>query len=315
MPLPAINDLIVGGPMVASEITVAATPPVANTSAAKLNARNGYAKYSGNTLFLTATGGDNYWYIPQANRGEANFCVVPCDKAGEAYVISDNFGGCEYHEAYNSKFNLLAFFHVHRGDGRTADYRLEDGWEQRSVIRSSVISRTLGSNWSISCIDRSVTPPKVQSKFIRVKGYPKLFVESEDSGLDPYPETRTSGCCFITTAVCHTLGMPDDCNELMALRWFRDNVMEQTSAGRKEVAEYYKTAPKILRAIHELPDPDAVFRRLYLTSIQPAVLAIHRGDMQAASDLYRDMVAVLNRRFEARIAEFQAEELSKVGIR
>ena len=120
--------------------------------------------------------------------------------------------------------------------------------------------------------------------------------------------TNPCKCCYITTAVCDTLGLPDDCHELTTLRWFRDEVMERTQAGREEVAEYYKTAPKIVKAINERPDSDALYRRLYLTSIQPAVLAVRLGHMQAAHALYCEMVNSLNRRFEARVSELRAEE-------
>lgn len=126
---------------------------------------------------------------------------------------------------------------------------------------------------------------------------------------DPTGEnTNCCKCCYITTAVCDTLGLPDDCDELTTLRWFRDEVMERTQAGREEVAEYYRTAPKIVKAINERPDSDALYRRLYLTSIQPAVLAVRRGHMQAAHTLYCEMVNSLNRLFEARVSELREEE-------
>ena len=136
---------------------------------------------------LDAAGGSDDWYVPQAAAGCAHFCVVPCTGGQDAYVISDNYGGCEYHEAYNAQLNLLAFFHVHRGGGTTAKFKLAPGWVQRSVIRSAAISATIGSNWSISCVNRNVHPPTVASKFIRVGGYPNLTVQNDDPGTAPYP--------------------------------------------------------------------------------------------------------------------------------
>jgi hypothetical protein len=187
MPLPNVNDLLTGPMAIGMPAAICNSPPVAGTSNAGLDAKNGYAHWVGNSLQIAALGGSNYWYIPQAAAGKANFCVVPCaGGAGDAYVISDNYGGCEYHEAYNAAFNILAFFHVHRGDGLTAQYTLAPGWVQRSVIRSAAISATIGSNWSISCIDRGANPPTVQSKFIRVGGYPLLSVKSEDLGTTAY---------------------------------------------------------------------------------------------------------------------------------
>ena len=43
-----------------------------------------------------------------------------------------------------------------------------------------------GSNWSISCIDRSTTPPKVETEFIHVDGYPEIKVKGVDDGDTPY---------------------------------------------------------------------------------------------------------------------------------
>lgn len=188
MPLPVVGDLV--GAPVPDGMTVALcpSPPVAGTSNAKHSARNGYAHWNGNKLELAGLGGNNYWYVPQAEAGQAHFCVVPCGGGGaDAYVISDNYGGCEYHEAYHAGQNILAFFHVHRGGGATAQFTLAPGWVERSVIRSAAISADIGSNWSISCVNRGVNPPTVQSKFIRVGGYPNLSVKKEDDGTTPYP--------------------------------------------------------------------------------------------------------------------------------
>ena len=57
------------------------------------------------------------------------------------------------------------------------------------------------------------------------------------------------GCCFIATATCATLGLPEDCEELMLLRWFRDSVMLPTEEGRRAVARYYDIAPHAVAAI------------------------------------------------------------------
>lgn len=187
MPLPVVANLISGPTPDGIAAAVCAAPPVAATSSASHSAKNGHAHWLGNKLVLAAGGGTNYWYIPQAAAGHAHFCVVPCGGGGDAYVISDNYGGCEYHEAYNATHNMLAFFHVFRDGGAVAQYQLSPGWVQRSVIRSQAISATIGSNWSISCVNRGVNPPTVQSKFIRVGGYPKLTIQAENNGTTPYP--------------------------------------------------------------------------------------------------------------------------------
>ena len=191
MPLPVAGNLI--GPPTPGGITPAVfvvapgTPAVVTDNVATFSAMNGSANWAGNTLNITAAVG-NYWYVPQAAGGHAHYCVVPGGGGGDAYVVSDNYGGCEYHEAYHAVSNTLAFFHVFRGNGLIARYTLAAGWVLRNVIRSYNIAQTLGTNWSISCINRAVNPPVVQSAFIRVTGaMPPLTVGAVDPGLAQYP--------------------------------------------------------------------------------------------------------------------------------
>lgn len=109
---------------------------------------------------------------------------------------------------------------------------------------------------------------------------------------DATPETKNRGCkcCFITTAVCESLGLPDDCEELTALRWFRDEVMAQTPQGRREIEIYYDTAPAIVEAIGRRADAPTRYLQLYADSIRPAVEAIQRGEHQRAYEVYRRMM-------------------------
>jgi hypothetical protein len=150
--------------------------------------RRGNAAWAGNKLVVSGEGLVNYWFIP-AVQDEVSYCVVHCNGAGDAYVISDQYGGCEYHELYNAAFKQLAFLHVYRGGGKTTQYTIAPGWVLRSVKRSAAIAKAggmNGSNWSVSCIDRSTNPPTVASKFIHVEGYPNLTVTLQDNGDAPY---------------------------------------------------------------------------------------------------------------------------------
>jgi hypothetical protein len=117
---------------------------------------------------------------------------------GDFYVISDQYGGCEYHELYNANFNMLAFLHVYRGGGLTTTYTVAAGWVLRNVKRSAVIAERggmSGSNWSVSVINRGNNPPTVQSNFVHVRNPPYLpgqgyvgnfTVSDEDNGDTSY---------------------------------------------------------------------------------------------------------------------------------
>jgi len=92
--------------------------------------------------------------------------------------------------------------------------------------------------------------------------------------------------CFIATATCATLGLPEDCDDLMLLRWFRDSVMLQTEDGRRAVARYYEIAPRAVASIAASPHADAIFRDFHARIVAPAVGAIRIGDFPRAEALF-----------------------------
>ena len=49
--------------------------------------------------------------------------------------------------------------------------------------------------------------------------------------------------CYISTAACAALGLADDCDELMQLRRFRDEILLKSHRGAQDVREYYAAAP------------------------------------------------------------------------
>jgi len=54
------------------------------------------------------------------------------------------------------------------------------------------------------------------------------------------------GLCFLTTACCEYRGLPDDCEELTVLRWFRDNIVPS-----EFVKEYYRIGPAIAERVKD----------------------------------------------------------------
>ena len=134
-------------------------------------ARVGNAAWLGPKLKLSVEGLSNYWYIPDV-ADEVSVAVVHANGYGQAYVLSKNYGGCEYHELYNATTKQLAFLHVYKGSGGLATYTIGAGWTLQGRIYSKGLVARFGGKpvWSISCIDRSTTPPTVSSQFIGVQG-------------------------------------------------------------------------------------------------------------------------------------------------
>ena len=112
----------------------------------------------------------------------------------------------------------------------------------------------------------------------------------------PAPVIQQSGGgggCFITTAICATLGKRDDCTELTVLREFRDTYMTETKERRELVREYYDIAPRIITALSALP-PD-VSRTIYVglreVFLIPAIACVLANDNLGAQLAYERMVA------------------------
>ena len=72
---------------------------MADNNAADL-AQRGKATWRGNRLTITDIGPMNYWYVPQ-EPDQVGFCAAPTRSRGDAWIISDQFGGCEWHIRQN----------------------------------------------------------------------------------------------------------------------------------------------------------------------------------------------------------------------
>jgi hypothetical protein len=94
--------------------------------------------------------------------------------------------------------------------------------------------------------------------------------------------------CFITTAVCSHMGLPDDCEYLTILRAFRDDFMLAEPARAAMVHEYYDFAPAIVEDISRLPagEQNAIYSDMREYFIEPAVKAITQGANDVALMLY-----------------------------
>ena len=103
--------------------------------------------------------------------------------------------------------------------------------------------------------------------------------------------------CYLTTAACKGAGLPDDCPELRALRWYRDNILARNASGQRDIAEYYATAPAVVACIDAHPDRHAIYAWMFTAGIQPVVAAIQHGRYDQAYRLYRAMHETLLERF------------------
>jgi hypothetical protein len=102
--------------------------------------------------------------------------------------------------------------------------------------------------------------------------------------------SNAGGGCYVTSAVCDTLGLPDDCYTLKVLRNFRDTYLMRSNVGRAFVEEYYATAPALCERMRNRADAREYVARLYERFILPALLAIEGADLARAFKIYRTMI-------------------------
>jgi hypothetical protein len=102
------------------------------------------------------------------------------------------------------------------------------------------------------------------------------------------------GGCFITTACCAVIGLPDDCFELRTLRRYRDEVLAKTPDGHAQIARYYAEAPHILASLaRDARKSERVLLSVYARFVLPAALAAKFGLNELAYGLYTRMLAEL----------------------
>ncbi len=99
--------------------------------------------------------------------------------------------------------------------------------------------------------------------------------------------------CFITTAVCESRGLPDDCPMLTEFRRFRDGFLSETSDGRALIREYYDTAPGIVIRINCCENREAIYERLYREYLLPCLQSLHDNNPAACRDRYVAMMRQL----------------------
>ena len=105
------------------------------------------------------------------------------------------------------------------------------------------------------------------------------------------------GLCYVTTAVCRSLGKPDDCRELRLLRNYRDGYLMKTEEGRSSVQEYYNVAPTIVKRIDRSENSAVVYEWIWKRYLIPCVRLIEENRLSECECLYADMVRDLAGRY------------------
>lgn len=103
--------------------------------------------------------------------------------------------------------------------------------------------------------------------------------------------------CYITTAVCDSLGKADNCYELNLLREYRDNYLIHTEAGEEIVQKYYDIAPTIVKRISREEKADEIYQNIWDEYLKPCVSFIEDGKCEECREKYTEMVHSLQKKY------------------
>lgn len=99
--------------------------------------------------------------------------------------------------------------------------------------------------------------------------------------------------CYITTAVCESLGKKDNCYELNILRDYRDTYLRSTQDGEKIVNAYYDIAPSIVKRINKQNNRDEIYREIYMQYLSPCIRLLEEDKKEECKEIYSNMVLEL----------------------
>lgn len=114
----------------------------------------------------------------------------------------------------------------------------------------------------------------------------------------PPPPPKPKGNCFITTAICGYLHKPDDCEELVLLRHFRDLWLVHQPDGLELIMEYERIAPGIVQRLEASPNYEQYCRFLWEKYLLPCLELIKNFKFEECKNLYIKMVRQVQRLVE-----------------
>lgn len=124
----------------------------------------------------------------------------------------------------------------------------------------------------------------------------------------------SSSNCFITTAVCGSLNKPDDCDELMTMRWYRDKLKAEDPVMADLIKEYYRVAPLVVKKIDETSEAPMVYRQLWDNSVSKIYQDIKAKEYYQAKLQYMSMLEELCMRYNEPLAPGIDAKIKKVRL-
>lgn len=99
--------------------------------------------------------------------------------------------------------------------------------------------------------------------------------------------------CYVTTAVCESMGKGPDCYELTVLKNYRDSYLLYEEDGEELVRRYYDIAPTIVKRIEKKENAAQIYKDIYKQYISPCISLIENERNEECKELYVTMVQKL----------------------
>ena len=109
--------------------------------------------------------------------------------------------------------------------------------------------------------------------------------------------------CYVTTAVCLSLGKDENCREIRLLKDYRDGFLFEQADGPELIDEYYDIAPTIVNRINKRPDAKETYQSIYQNYISPCIDLIDQERFTDCKNLYMQMMHVLGQEYLFRQAQ------------
>ena len=103
--------------------------------------------------------------------------------------------------------------------------------------------------------------------------------------------------CYVTTAVCESLGKDENCHEIRMLKEYRDGFLTREPDGRELIDKYYDIAPTIVNRINKRPDASDAYAQIYRTYISPCISMIEENRLHECKAHYVEMMQVLCKQY------------------
>ncbi|GEM_PF-4994236 len=144
---------------------------------------------------------------------------------------------------------------------------------------------------------------KAEASLAKVQGKMKSLKRKSDltdERLQPKRKiihTEVKRGCFITTATCLALGKPDNCEEIMLLKEYRDTWLVHQKQGKELIEIYYALAPAIVKRIEEEEDWNEVYKGIYEKHLLKILGLLKGGYYKEVQKDYEEMVYGLKKAY------------------